>query len=50
MNLDIKAPTERIRNILDLVQPVKFITNRQYFDTIKSVLSDSIKVILIDDG
>jgi len=49
MNLDVKAPIERINNILILVQPVIFITNKQYFDVIKLILPDSIKVCFIDD-
>ena len=49
MNLDVKAPTERINNILALIQPVMFITTKTYFDTVKSVLPDSIKVCFVDD-
>lgn len=47
MNLDVKAPLERINNILALIQPVALITNKQYLDIIKSVLPDSIKVYCI---
>jgi len=49
MNLDVKAPNERIGNILNLVQPVVMITNQQYFNIIKNVLPDTVKVFFIDD-
>jgi len=49
MNLDIKAPSERIKNILELVNPVMVVTNKEYFDVIKPILPNSIKVCFIDD-
>jgi len=49
MNLDVKAPSERIGNILALIQPAMFITNKQYLNAIKSVLPNTIKVFLTDD-
>jgi amino acid adenylation domain-containing protein len=50
MNLDTKTPTERIANILILIQPAILITNRQLIDAIKPVLPDSTGICLIDDG
>jgi len=49
MNLDIKAPVERIKNILNLVQPKFLITNNQYLRIIDSVIPDDVIVILIED-
>ncbi len=49
MNLDVKAPTERISNILALVEPVLFITNKQYFEQVKAIIPATIKVCLVDD-
>jgi amino acid adenylation domain-containing protein len=48
MNLDVKAPIERIHNILKQVDPEIIITNSRYLDVIKSVLPSSLKVYLID--
>ena len=31
MNLDVKTPSERIKNIIDLISHVTIITNNQYF-------------------
>ena len=49
MNLDVKAPIERINNILALIKPAMFITNKQYFYIVKSILPNSIKVCFVDD-
>ncbi len=49
MNFDIKAPLERINNIISLVQPVVLITNKQYLETVKTILPDSVKICLIGD-
>ncbi|MCP9612820.1 AMP-binding protein [Coprobacter tertius] len=49
MNLDIKTPTERIKNILDLIQPAVLITNNQYFKNIMSVIPDTVTVINLDE-
>jgi len=49
MNLDVKAPVERTHNIISLVQPVVLITNKQYLETIKTILPEDIKICLIDE-
>lgn len=48
MNLDIKTPIERIKNILDLINPKIIITNSQYLKSIKNICIDDI-VINIDE-
>ena len=49
MNLDVKSPLKRIDSIIDLIQPVILVTSQHYFDTIKPVLPDSIKICFIDE-
>lgn len=46
MNLDIKTPRERIKNILELIRPVAVITNGKYKPLIDGM---DIPVILIDE-
>lgn len=48
MNLDVKTPVERIKNILELVQPVAIITNNQFEKNIKDILPDGISLINLD--
>ncbi len=48
MNLDVKLPVVRIRNILELVQPVAIISNKSFVDTIR-LIDVSVKLILIDE-
>ena len=48
MNLDVKTPVERIKNILELIQPVVIVTNNQYVRNIKDVIPDTIEVIDLD--
>lgn len=48
MNLDVKTPMPRISIILNVVQPLYIITNKYYFDDIKSIYSQD-KIILIED-
>lgn len=35
MNLDVKTPAERIKNILELIQPAADITNNQFEEKYK---------------
>jgi amino acid adenylation domain-containing protein len=49
MNLDIKAPIERIANILNQVQPSILITDKHFIETIKSILPSSIHVYFINE-
>ena len=47
MNLDTKTPLQRIKNLLELIQPTLIITNNQYYSHICSVW-DNNKIIDID--
>lgn len=49
MNLDVKNPTERLCNILALVQPSVIITNSKYKGIIDPVVPTEIKIINIDE-
>jgi amino acid adenylation domain-containing protein len=49
MNLDIKNPVERIRNILTTIEPAMIITNTQYLNIISPVLPIEIVVVNIDE-
>jgi amino acid adenylation domain-containing protein len=49
MNLDIKTPAERIKNILQLVEPAAIISTSIQIKTIATVIPESVKVILLDD-
>ena len=48
MNLDVKAPAERINNILKLVEPSCVISTSKQLKSIAAVIPDSVKIILID--
>lgn len=48
MNLDVKTPTERIKNILELVRPVAIITNNQFEKNIKEFVPAGISLINLD--
>lgn len=48
MNLDIKNPAARLKNILDLIQPVAIVTNDRYKKIIEQV-SGNINIINVDD-
>jgi amino acid adenylation domain-containing protein len=48
MNLDVKAPIERIHNILKQVEPAILITDNQHMEAIKSILSADVKVYVIE--
>jgi amino acid adenylation domain-containing protein len=49
MNLDVKAPVERIHNILKQAEPAVLITESRYMETLQPVLPDSIKVVLMEN-
>ncbi|MEG0797039.1 MAG: amino acid adenylation domain-containing protein [Anaerovoracaceae bacterium] len=49
MNLDVKTPSERIRNILDLIQPKVIITNHQYLKNISEIIPSGMEVINLDE-
>jgi amino acid adenylation domain-containing protein len=48
MNLDIKAPIERIQNILNKVEPSLLVTDSYYVDAIRPIVPSYLKIILID--
>ena len=48
LNLDIKSPSQRIENILDLVQPEFIITTRNLLKSLEGIYSSD-KIILIDE-
>ncbi|WP_227461965.1 AMP-binding protein [Culturomica massiliensis] len=48
MNLDVKTPAERIKNILELIQPAAIISNSQFEKNIKDVIPAGIDVINLD--
>ena len=48
MNLDVKTPIERIKNIVELVLPSIIITNTQFKDSIKDISNNCI-IINIDE-
>ena len=49
MNLDIKTPAERIRNILQLVEPAVIISTSRQIKPIAEIIPASIQVILLDE-
>lgn len=49
MNLDIKTPAERIRNILNLINPGAIISDKMHFKLIQDIIPDNIKCIDIDE-
>ena len=49
MNLDIKTPVERIKNIIELVQPVTIITNTKYLTAINDVALNNITIVNVDE-
>lgn len=48
MNLDVKTPAERIKNILELIQPVAIISDSQYLKNIERIIPSEIKIINLD--
>jgi len=49
MNLDIKTPAERIKNIIQLVEPAAIVSTQAQIKSIAAVIPDSVKVILLDE-
>lgn len=49
MNLDIKTPAERIRNIIQLVEPAAIISTQVQIKSIAAVIPDSVKLILLEE-
>lgn len=48
MNLDVKTPAERIKNILELVQPAAIITNNQFEKNLQGVVPAGISLLNVD--
>ena len=48
MNLDIKTPADRIRNILELVEPRFIISTSKQIKSIEAIIPPTIDVILLD--
>lgn len=49
MNLDVKTPAERIKNILVLVEPAAIITSSKYLKLIVEIVPANIPVLNIDE-
>lgn len=48
MNLDVKNPVERLKNILTLIKPVAIVTNEKYRNLIASIIPETIKLVDVD--
>ena len=48
MNLDVKAPIERLKSIVSQIQPKIFITNKKYLEILKNIIPNSAKICVID--
>jgi amino acid adenylation domain-containing protein len=49
MNLDIKTPAERIKNIIQLIEPAAIISTQAQIKSIAAIIPDSVKLILLDE-
>lgn len=49
MNLDVKTPAERIRNILTLVQPAAIVTTSGLLKLIAGVIPETVRLLLLDN-
>ena len=49
MNLDIKTPAERIRNIIQLVDPAVIVSTSRQIKPIEEILPSTLQVILLDE-
>ena len=49
MNLDVKTPAERIRNILVLIEPALIVSTAKQIQSIKEVLPETVGIILLDE-
>ena len=49
MNLDIKTPAERIKNILQLTEPAAIISTSVQIKSIAAVIPEGVKLILLDE-
>lgn len=49
MNLDVKNPVERIRNILELIQPCLILSDTQHLKNISDIIPEGFRVINLDE-
>ena len=49
MNLDVKTPAERIRNILNLIKPHTIISTSRQIVSIADIIPKDIRVVLLDE-
>ena len=49
MNLDIKTPAERIRNIIQLVEPAVIISTSRQVKSIAAIIPETVQLILLDE-
>ena len=50
MNLDIKTPAERIRNIIQLVEPAAIISTSRQIKPIEGIIPETVKIVLLDEA
>ena len=50
MNLDIKTPAERIRNIIQLVEPAAIISTSRQIKSIEGIIPETVKLVLLDEA
>ena len=50
MNLDIKTPAERIRNIIQLVEPAAIISTTRQIKPIEGIIPSTTQLILLDEA
>lgn len=50
MNLDIKTPAERIRNIIQLVDPAVIISTTRQIKSIERIIPETVKVVFLDEA
>ena len=50
MNLDVKMPVDRIRNILEKIKPITIITNKKYFELFKNIAIPMIDIESVEEN
>ena len=50
MNLDVKMPVDRIRNILEKIKPITIITNKKYFELLKNIAIPMIDIESVEEN
>lgn len=49
MNLDVKTPAARIKNIIDLIQPQAVVTNSKFIEALKPSCPKGLRIINVDE-